>query len=499
MKTNQIDWDTVILLGAIILAFLVVIFGYSCVFQETPEPLPTPTPTPVPTPSPIWTPKVTPIPVIPGPTADSFGVNNASGYQGIIVSVPVEINNVSRPINSITFSIAYNNTIINVTNVIKSDLTLDWGKPTFSNFAWGTRVQANYDGNSDHAIQDGTSGTLVVLEFEILGSAGMTTEMEVTSIQLSGMNYKIGTANDTLNGNITVLEPANISIPEAEVYRGETVTVPVMIGNVLDLDGIGTFQFELVYDFSVVEVLSVDNTSNFSVSVSNIDNLNGKTYIGCSYIGNPSSLTGNLRAVNISLKAVGTSGETSSLNLTDILLKDATPHQNDIAFVVSNGTFIILQPTTVSSNGGGGGGGDGGKPTPPPTITPPPSPIPEQGILVCDSDGSNCREATIELNINNIQPGESRTETKMIKSEVSGELFVQANTGDLEEISDFLYLEFVSEQQRTVGKVTDFLEIVQIGSIGANQNLLVDITVKLLESAGSDYQGEGSITFSREP
>ena len=55
------------------------------------------------------------IPVSAQPTADSFGVNDASGYVGTYVIVPVNITNVQNgPIAAIIFNINYDTGILSV-------------------------------------------------------------------------------------------------------------------------------------------------------------------------------------------------------------------------------------------------------------------------------------------------------------------------------------------------------------------------------------------------
>lgn len=82
------------------------------------------------------------IPVLAQPTADSFGVNDASGDPETYVIVPVNITNATnRPIQAIVFNIAYDKSVINITSVLRADLTSNWNLFDFNNnFEGGTRV-----------------------------------------------------------------------------------------------------------------------------------------------------------------------------------------------------------------------------------------------------------------------------------------------------------------------------------------------------------------------
>ncbi len=117
------------------------------------------------------------------PTADSFGVDDASGAHGTSVIVPVNITNVSNgPIRCIVFNVAYDKTVINVTNVSRGNATSTWGSlGVNNNFGWGTRV--SLEGNAAHGavyIQNGTSDSVALINFSVVGTRGETSTMNFT-------------------------------------------------------------------------------------------------------------------------------------------------------------------------------------------------------------------------------------------------------------------------------------------------------------------------------
>ncbi len=137
-------------------------------------------------------------------TADSFGVEDANGYKNTEVLVPVNITNVQNgPILSIRFDIHYNNSVVNVTGAKKSTLTSFWDID-FNNFAWGTRVALLYDGSTTHALQNGSTGSIAVLNLSVIGDPGETSMMNLTDIQLANTAYVIGTA-PAKNGTFSIL------------------------------------------------------------------------------------------------------------------------------------------------------------------------------------------------------------------------------------------------------------------------------------------------------
>jgi hypothetical protein len=163
------------------------------------------------------------------PTADSFGVDNASGAHGTSVIVPVNIINVSNgPIRSIVFNVAYDKTVINITNITnvsKGNLTTTWGPlGVNNNFAWGTRV--SLEGNAAEGavyIQNGSSDSVALLNFSVVGTRGETSTMNFTYVNISFSDesgYKVGTAPPK-NGTFTVSGTQSWYLhTDSEMYKG---------------------------------------------------------------------------------------------------------------------------------------------------------------------------------------------------------------------------------------------------------------------------------------
>nr|QNO56725.1 hypothetical protein HGIILDEE_00014 [Methanosarcinales archaeon ANME-1 ERB7] len=142
------------------------------------------------------------------PTADSFGVEHASGYKNTTVSVPVTISNTQNgPITCIIFDVSYDNSIINVVDVKKGTITTSWKSPTYCNFDWGTRVAIAYTGRDVEAIPNGSRGFIALLKFSVVGEPGEMTDMWLNNIQLSdlsGENVGFDTA-PAKNGTFTIV------------------------------------------------------------------------------------------------------------------------------------------------------------------------------------------------------------------------------------------------------------------------------------------------------
>ena len=131
-----------------------------------------------------------------------------------------------------------------------------------------------------------------------------------------------------------------ISIGEADALAGENVTTSIIISNIINA---GTADISLTYNQSVVHVTAVDS-SDFDFMDATIDNSNGITRIAAIQAASP-GLTGNIRLANVTLKAMGSGGESCALNLTINELKEADPEEISIPATTHNGSFTIIETT----------------------------------------------------------------------------------------------------------------------------------------------------------
>lgn len=137
------------------------------------------------------------------PTANSLGVNNASGNQNTFVLVPVNITNLqSETLGSIIFDVAFNSSIINLTStrVTRGDLTSSWDSPSYNPANHRISIIA---GSSEISI--GSTGSVIILNFSVIGAPDSKSEMNISRIQLAGGSdpYTLRTA-PAKNGTFTV-------------------------------------------------------------------------------------------------------------------------------------------------------------------------------------------------------------------------------------------------------------------------------------------------------
>jgi len=168
---------------------------------------------------------------------------------------------------------------------------------------------------------------------------------------------------------------AGIVIDDVETYPGDTTYTSIKINNA---ENVGVVNLNLSYNPSVVMVIDVSGV-DFDGTIRNLEhNETGFVKIGAFQMVSP-GLNDRVIIANITLKAVGSTGQSSMLNIRVNEFKYATPEVNKINHTITNGTFRIISPevtptpTPAPSNGASDGGdGDGyvpGTPTPTPTST----------------------------------------------------------------------------------------------------------------------------------
>jgi hypothetical protein len=145
------------------------------------------------------------------PTADSISVASATGENGQTIQVPVNVTNVvNGPLQVIKFDVNYTHTVVDIVAVTNGDLLpLD---PITQQAKWTATLGAlNHESvtlsTSDQtaALENGSTGTIVVLWVSVIGTTGQQTDMNLTNIDISiiGPTFEQGTI-PPINGTFTV-------------------------------------------------------------------------------------------------------------------------------------------------------------------------------------------------------------------------------------------------------------------------------------------------------
>jgi hypothetical protein len=141
------------------------------------------------------------------PTADSFGVeDDASGMSGTYVEVPVTISNVTNgPVQGIRLKVDYNESVLNLTDISNGDLTsgsTTWTQPPRLGEDRHTMVLAAT--HSGDAMPEESSGSVMLLNFHVIGSPGDTSPMSMILIELSNPEGEVGRTAPARDGTFTV-------------------------------------------------------------------------------------------------------------------------------------------------------------------------------------------------------------------------------------------------------------------------------------------------------
>lgn len=124
-----------------------------------------------------------------------------------------------------------------------------------------------------------------------------------------------------------------MTIDACKSATGGEITVPLMINGVTNY---GTGTINITYNPVVVHVVGVSDSSDSTVITHSIDNTAGIASISA---WNTGGVSGDIVFANVLLKAVGSSGESSPLNLAVAKLVDAS--MNSIPAGHSGGVFAI--------------------------------------------------------------------------------------------------------------------------------------------------------------
>jgi hypothetical protein len=131
-------------------------------------------------------------PATAAPTADSFGVEDASGGAEAYVEVPVSITNVMNgPVQGIRLRVDYTDSVLTLTNIGNGDVTANWTNLRLGDNRHTMVIATTKTGD---AILNGSSGSVVLLNFHVIGSPGDTSPLSMTLIELSNSEGVVGTA-----------------------------------------------------------------------------------------------------------------------------------------------------------------------------------------------------------------------------------------------------------------------------------------------------------------
>ena len=250
-----------------------------------------------------------------------------------------------------------------------------------------TTIAPNGDGIKDDTEIDVKFSEPVDAAIKIENASGVVKSLYASSSKVTDLTPKIWDGTDdggnivaggTYYVNITMDDGVNplvhdnsrlitvmvgtitsVSIADIIVEPGDTVVVPLMINDMTDY---GTGTINITYDPSVVHVTDVTSSPDSTVYAFNNNNVAGFTKISAL---NTDGASGDIVFANVEFTAVGSSGDSTLLNLDVISLYDRS--YNTIPTIVDSGSFTIqssadpkpslvtytISNSTISPNGDG--------------------------------------------------------------------------------------------------------------------------------------------------
>ena len=175
----------------------------------------------------------------------------------------------------------------------------------------------------------------------------------------------------------------SIDAPD-EVAQGTDFVARVNITGVIDFDAAN---YDVTYDPSVLKVTSVTNglIDGPTIPVDMWGLITSGTIRVVQNVPGLSGVSGSGYLAEIHFRVIGSAGETSNINLSNVILGDTYANEIPATWVRDAVQVYGLTPTPTPTPGDGGGGGGGGgngnpspanTPTPTPMTTPTPTPTP---------------------------------------------------------------------------------------------------------------------------
>jgi len=315
------------------------------------------------------------------PTADSFGVEDASGQSGTYVEVPVNITNVRNgPVQSIRIRVDYNESVLSLTSISEGDLTLNWTHLQLGEDRHTMTIATSYTGD---AIPDGSSGSVVLLNFHVLGSPGDKSPMNLSLIELSNPYGEVGRTAPAMNGTFTVIYPGTDITPPKIIItspkNGSTLGIlnNSVIGSITDESDLasayltlngnpvtnltkGLFNVKVNYapnETNEIEVFAKDIAGNANSSQVLVNVLPNVVVVNTSAVANQTiEITGTKNATNtvIELNATKAANVSVTINVnTNASALNVTPATNTSIYGVAQknlrsfGKYIDVKVTGI--------------------------------------------------------------------------------------------------------------------------------------------------------
>ncbi len=292
----------------------------------------------------------------------------ATGYSGETVTVPVTFADVAKMNNvgTCNFYMGYDTSLLEVVSVDAGSIVKNAGVNFSSSFGNGT-ISFLFLDNTIGSELINSDGTFATISFKLKSVSTATT----TAVSFKdggafgdGTMSKISAVTKT-NGSVTInpmpQESLKVAAGTASGVAGDTVTVPVTFANVAKMNKVGTCNFYMGYDASLLEAVSVtpgDIVKNASVNFSSSINSGSISFLFLdNTIGSELIDTdGTFATITFKLKSV-TAATTTPISFKDggafgdgTMTKIASVTKTNGSVTINLNTDPTITPSTATFN-----------------------------------------------------------------------------------------------------------------------------------------------------
>ncbi len=246
----------------------------------------------------------------------ALSIPDTSARELSTVQIPISVADVTGlDVTAVTFDLAYDNTIIDLLNVITAGtISAGWSAPAVTETSTGATL--SFNGTTPLT----GSGYLAWLEFNVIGDYNQTTNINFENIVFEPANV----LGDPSNGSLSV-DPGivYVSLPDTTESSGISISIPVMASDVTGLDVTKvTFAFSFdptILDATGYQTLNTLTSSWDSPTYYDLGNRVGFVFTGAA------ALEGSGPLVFIDFDIIGPDSAVSSLNFISFKFNNGAP------------------------------------------------------------------------------------------------------------------------------------------------------------------------------
>ena len=275
---------------------------------------------------------------VPVQTAN-ISISDGSADTGNTTTVTIAADDVTDFAN-FDITVTYDPAVVNVTDAA-NDVAFGTAINNLENAAAGTVRLASFNLGAG---QTGDGILLSTLTMEAVGTAVQTSTLTLTinELKTSSEDNIIAATDD---GMFTITGPV-VSISDGSADTGNTTTVTITADDVTDF---ANFDITVTYDPAVVNVTDAANDVAFGTAINNLENAAAGTVRLASFNLGAGQTGDGILLSTLTMEAVGTAVQTSTLTLTINELKISS--EDNIIAATDDGMFTVTGEVAIATTG----------------------------------------------------------------------------------------------------------------------------------------------------